>query len=163
MEKLKSLADVITTFSSLLLSMLLLKLLPVGIETLMQILTLSGCGIARIEFALNLGNGGEVNGPATKPFLIQEAIESVTSGPNIRDALEFFTKHGPRVTFWNEGAPIDKYSKHFSARASSVLVKACLTLSTQALSLLVAMRDVIVPGRAADGKDAQKSLLGRSS
>ncbi len=104
MEKLKSLADVITTFSSLRLSILLLKLLPASIETLIQIRILSGCGIARIEFALKFGNGGDSQWPATNPFLIQEAIESVTSGPNVRAALEFFTKHGPRGDFWKEGA-----------------------------------------------------------
>jgi hypothetical protein len=58
MEKLNSLADDIVTFSNLGLSILLLKLLPAGIDTLMQIRILSGCGMAKMEFALKFGRGG---------------------------------------------------------------------------------------------------------
>jgi hypothetical protein len=47
----------------------------------MQILTLTGCGTARMEFDRKFFKGGESKGPATKPFLIQLAIESVTSTP----------------------------------------------------------------------------------
>jgi hypothetical protein len=70
--------------------MLQFKLFSAGSETFMHILTLSVCGVAKIEFALRFGTGGLKNGPATKPFLIQVAIESVTSDPCVIAALEFF-------------------------------------------------------------------------
>jgi hypothetical protein len=57
------------------------KLFPSGNETLMQMRTLSGWGIARIEFALNFSVGGAQKGPATNPFCIQEAMASVTAAP----------------------------------------------------------------------------------
>ncbi len=107
-EKLNNFADDISTFSRVLALMLQFKLFSAGNETFMQILTLSVCGIAKIEFALRLGTGGLKNGPATKPFLIQVAMESVTSEPCTNAALEFFTAHGPRLDFWKAGAPFVK-------------------------------------------------------
>jgi hypothetical protein len=68
MEKPKFFAEVILTFSSLLLSMFSFRLFPVGKETFMQILTFPGCGTAKIELHLNLPSGGEIKGPATKPL-----------------------------------------------------------------------------------------------
>jgi hypothetical protein len=70
--------------------MLLFRLLSLGSETFIQIRTLSGCGIAKMEFDLKFSNGGEKKGPATKPFTIQDAIESVTSMPCLNAAAEFF-------------------------------------------------------------------------
>jgi hypothetical protein len=48
--------------------MLSFRLAFFGRETLIQMRTLSGCGMASIEFALKFGKGGESNGPATNPF-----------------------------------------------------------------------------------------------
>jgi hypothetical protein len=76
------------------------KLLPSGRETLIHMRTLSGCGIAKIEFALKFAMGGAQKGLATKPFLIQEAMESVTAAPCVKAALEFFTTQGPMYFFF---------------------------------------------------------------
>ncbi len=65
----------------------------------MQILTLSDWGIARIEFDLKFSKGGDSKGPATKPFFIHKAIESVTCSPNLIASFEFFTEQGPRGLF----------------------------------------------------------------
>jgi hypothetical protein len=105
MEKLKSLADDILTFSKWFFAMFSLRLLPFGNETFKQILTLPGCGTAKIELAGKFAVGGERNGPATKPLLIQDAIASVTSGPWFKAALEFFTQHAFKLFLRNVGAP----------------------------------------------------------
>ncbi len=89
-EKLNNFAEDISTFSRLLAVTLQFRLFSAGNETFIHILTLSVCGIAKIEFALRFETGGLKNGPATKPFLIQVAIESVTSKPCTKAALEFF-------------------------------------------------------------------------
>jgi hypothetical protein len=44
-----------------------------------------------MEFALNPGNGGVENGPATNFFSTQDAIVSVTFAPNRNAFFEFFT------------------------------------------------------------------------
>jgi hypothetical protein len=95
-EKPKFFAEVILTFSNLLLSIFSLRLFPVGKDTLMQILTFPGCGTAKIELHLNLLRGGVVKGPATKPLWIQFAIESVTSSPYFSATFELGTMHGPK-------------------------------------------------------------------
>jgi hypothetical protein len=72
-------------------STLLLRLFPSGSDTLMHILVLLAYGMARMELALNSETGGLLNGPATKSFVIQSVIVSVTSFPNFNAAFEFFT------------------------------------------------------------------------
>jgi hypothetical protein len=67
-EWLKSLAEDISIFSKDFLSILLLRLFSGGSETFMQILSLSGCGMARIELEWKFAKGGLSKGPATKPF-----------------------------------------------------------------------------------------------
>ncbi len=107
-EKLNNLADVIMTFSNLYFAMLSFRLCSFGRETFRQILTLSGCRTARIEFDLKLLVGGLLNGPATKPLLIHEAMESVTSTPYLVAFVEFGTEHGPRSFDKLRGAPLVK-------------------------------------------------------
>ncbi len=79
-----------------------------GKETLRQILTLSGWATAKIEFDLKLFVGGLLKGPATKPLLIHEAMESVTSEPNLMAFFEFGTEQGPIFLDRWSGAPLVK-------------------------------------------------------
>jgi hypothetical protein len=88
--------------------MLSFKLWFFGKETLRQILTLSGWATAKIEFDLKFFVGGLLNGPATKPLLIHEAMESVTSVPNLMAFLEFGTEQGPIFFDRWSGAPLVK-------------------------------------------------------
>jgi hypothetical protein len=124
---------------------------------------LSGWGIARIEFDLNFSNGGEKNGPATKPFTIQAAIESVTSIPCLNAAVEFFTEQGPKSDIWKEGAPNSRYSIHFSALRSSEANMQFFLSKINFFNILVLILDTTVLGNGADGKLSQKFLFGTSS
>ncbi len=94
------------TFSSLYLLILSFRLWFFGKDTLRQILTLSGWATARIELDLKFFVGGLLKGPATKPLVIQEAMESVTSEPNLMAFLEFGTEQGPIFFDRWIGAPL---------------------------------------------------------
>ncbi len=107
-EKLNNFADVMMTFSNLYFAMLSFRLCFFGKETFRQILTLSGCGTAKIVFDLKFFIGGLLNGPATKPLLIHEAMESVSSMPYFAAFVEFGTEHGPRFLDKWRGAPLVK-------------------------------------------------------
>jgi hypothetical protein len=150
------LADDILTFSNSVLSMLSLKLLPSGCETLMQIRVLFGCGTANMELTLNLGSGGLSNGPATNFFVIHVAMVSVTDAPNSKDFFEFFTM-GPMGLFWNAGPPVSKYSKHLTALSSSDLRSFLLFFSTNFLNLDVLIFVSGFDGMLLNGNRFQKS------
>ncbi len=151
------LADDILTFSKSVFSMLSLKLLPSGCETLMQIRVLFGCGTASMELTLNLGSGGLSKGPATNFFVIQVAMVSVTDAPNSKDFFEFFTMQGPKGFFWNAGPPFSKYSKHLAALSSSDLRSFLLFSSTNFLNLDVFIFVSGFDGMLLNGNCFQKS------
>ncbi len=112
----KFLADHILIFSSLMSSMLSMKLLPVGWDTLMKIWVLLAWGIARIEFARKFWSGGVRNGPATKFCDTWAMFDSVWRILDVAGPQHFWLKSwgpcGQVVTF--EG-PFDFWGKQVFA------------------------------------------------
>ncbi len=76
------------------------------------------------------------NGLATYFFSTQEAIVSVTLGPNVNAFFEFLTAHPDRWVFWNVGAPNVRYSMHFLALDNSDLKRRCSLFLISSSSLV---------------------------
>ncbi len=98
--KLKVLALSIVTFSTCSLSTLSLKDKPVGSDTFKTGLTLGPFMIAIIPFTRKLSSGGCLNGPATKPALIQSATVLRTAVLASPAGILLLTRQDFSTFFW---------------------------------------------------------------
>ncbi len=73
---------------------------------------------------------------------------------------EFFTEQPGKWADWNEGAPVERYSIHLSARPISDFNSRCLLFSTNSFSLTM---EIFVSGWSGSGlkeKSAQNASGG---